>query len=329
MAGISGRRRDPQGPDCRWRPHHQPVGQRPRDIFGVGAAWADGSIIFGPRRWACAGAGRRRRIDASDASHRRGEGFATTLRPSGSLLSEKVSSSKHPAASLRRPAPVQPSADRGRRIGTRYLPSGHLVYGRLGTLFVVPFDAASVTVTGPPVPVVEDVLHTEIRVYDCLRRDILVYVTGPALSGPGRPSLRRTGALCGCPAMGWNNRFPRRRVNTTAPACRPTAGESRLKSARRHGCTITKDTLSRLLLESAEQRFARVVAGWSPHRGSCAPIVGAARSCGRPPTGAVHARSRYAGRRAARSAAFFSRRAVPGVLSKRTQKHCETSGCCL
>jgi serine/threonine-protein kinase len=39
----------------------------------------------------------------------------------------------------------------------RYLPSGHLVYGSLGTLFAAPFDIGRLEVSGPAVPVVEDV----------------------------------------------------------------------------------------------------------------------------------------------------------------------------
>ena len=39
----------------------------------------------------------------------------------------------------------------------RYVPSGHLVYGRAGTLLAVPFDPARLEVTGDPVPVVEGI----------------------------------------------------------------------------------------------------------------------------------------------------------------------------
>jgi len=38
-----------------------------------------------------------------------------------------------------------------------YLPSGHLVYMHQGTLFAAPMDAGRLEVTGPPVPVLEDV----------------------------------------------------------------------------------------------------------------------------------------------------------------------------
>ena len=39
----------------------------------------------------------------------------------------------------------------------RYLPSGHLVFIHLGTLFAAPFDLEKMELTGPPVPVVEGV----------------------------------------------------------------------------------------------------------------------------------------------------------------------------
>jgi eukaryotic-like serine/threonine-protein kinase len=39
----------------------------------------------------------------------------------------------------------------------RYIPTGHIVYFHSGTLFAVPFDARSLEVKGPPVPIVYDV----------------------------------------------------------------------------------------------------------------------------------------------------------------------------
>src|SRR5262249_61932721 len=61
---------------------------------------------------------------------------------------------------------VVQSLDRGTRRtviagGTngRYLPTGHLVYGLRGTLLAVPFDPASLSIKGGPVPVVEGVLQ--------------------------------------------------------------------------------------------------------------------------------------------------------------------------
>ena len=41
----------------------------------------------------------------------------------------------------------------------RYVPTGHLVFAREGTLMAVPFDLASLEVAGPPVPVLEGVSH--------------------------------------------------------------------------------------------------------------------------------------------------------------------------
>ena len=41
----------------------------------------------------------------------------------------------------------------------RYLPSGHLVYGRRGTLLAAPFDLDAREMTGPPVPVVDEVMQ--------------------------------------------------------------------------------------------------------------------------------------------------------------------------
>ena len=43
----------------------------------------------------------------------------------------------------------------------RYVPSGHILFVRLGTLMAVPFDVERLEATGPPVAVLEDVLHAE------------------------------------------------------------------------------------------------------------------------------------------------------------------------
>ena len=42
----------------------------------------------------------------------------------------------------------------------RYLPTGHLVFARKGTLIAAPFDLAALEVTGPSVPVLEGVSHS-------------------------------------------------------------------------------------------------------------------------------------------------------------------------
>jgi len=62
----------------------------------------------------------------------------------------------------------------------RYVPSGHLVYARAGTLMAVPFDLSRFQMTGEPIPVAEDVsLATEgVAQFDISRTGSLVYVPG-------------------------------------------------------------------------------------------------------------------------------------------------------
>ena len=43
----------------------------------------------------------------------------------------------------------------------RYVPSGHLLYARLGTLMAAPFDVARLKVTGASVAIVDDVMQAE------------------------------------------------------------------------------------------------------------------------------------------------------------------------
>jgi len=64
----------------------------------------------------------------------------------------------------------------------RYAPTGHLVYAQTGTLFAVPFDLDTQTVTGNPVPLVQGVLQTVAGFpqYSFSDTGTLVYVSGAA-----------------------------------------------------------------------------------------------------------------------------------------------------
>jgi hypothetical protein len=61
-----------------------------------------------------------------------------------------------------------------------YVPSGHLVYGTGGTLRAVAFDKTRLTVTGPVVPVADNVLTTTAAALDAVvaANGTLVYVPG-------------------------------------------------------------------------------------------------------------------------------------------------------
>ena len=62
----------------------------------------------------------------------------------------------------------------------RYVPTGHVVYLRSGTLMAVQFDASSLEVTGTPTPVVEGVMQSSGGggQYSFSQRGDLVYVPG-------------------------------------------------------------------------------------------------------------------------------------------------------
>src|SRR5262249_3790461 len=61
----------------------------------------------------------------------------------------------------------------------RYLPSGHLVYIRGGTLMAVPFDLGRLE-TGPPVPVLEGVMESSLGSggFSVANDGSLVYISG-------------------------------------------------------------------------------------------------------------------------------------------------------
>jgi serine/threonine-protein kinase len=62
----------------------------------------------------------------------------------------------------------------------RYVPSGHLVFYRSGTIFAVPFDAKAIAITGSEAPVVENVsvLAQDAADYSTSNSGLLVYVEG-------------------------------------------------------------------------------------------------------------------------------------------------------
>jgi Tol biopolymer transport system component len=66
----------------------------------------------------------------------------------------------------------------------RYLPSGHLVYVREGTLFAAPFDVDRLETTGPPAPAVEGVAASNAGAqFTFSRRGTFVFVPGQSGAG--------------------------------------------------------------------------------------------------------------------------------------------------
>jgi serine/threonine-protein kinase len=102
----------------------------------------------------------------------------------------------------------------------RYIPTGHLVYTRAGTLFEVPFDARRLVVTGPEIPLIEGV-YSAGRIlamagtpYTVSDSGLLVYIAG----------TQQTNS----PTLEWMDRQgsaqarPRHRKNTGRPGCHRT-----------------------------------------------------------------------------------------------------------
>jgi eukaryotic-like serine/threonine-protein kinase len=68
----------------------------------------------------------------------------------------------------------------------RFVPSGHLVYGRRGGLFAVPFDPRRLQITGAPVQVMENVLTVLSdgqAIFSTASDGTLVYVPAPPIEG--------------------------------------------------------------------------------------------------------------------------------------------------
>jgi serine/threonine-protein kinase len=93
----------------------------------------------------------------------------------------------------------------------RYLPTGHLVFGRDGFLFAVPFDIDSLEVRGNPVPVVENVMGVQgsgVVHASFARNGLLAFVADNAQSRQDRLVWRsRDGATepLAAPVVGYSN----------------------------------------------------------------------------------------------------------------------------
>ena len=117
----------------------------------------------------------------------------------------------------------------------RYSPTGHIVYGRSGGLWAVPFDLDELTVVGDPVPVQPGVLTKQLggAAFSVSRDGSLLYIAGDAqVATPGIPTTYQAGAR----ALVW---VDREGTETQIPGA--TSGEYRNPSVSPDGLHVTFD----------------------------------------------------------------------------------------
>ena len=132
-----------------------------------GATWSDdGTIVYGMLAgglWrVTAAGGQARRLTEPDRSKESDHRWPSFL-PGGRDVLFTV---QHASVRQDRAVIAVLSLETGRwtkildgGVYGRYLPSGHLVFGRGGTLLAVPYDLKTLKVTGSPVPVLSDVSY--------------------------------------------------------------------------------------------------------------------------------------------------------------------------
>ena len=123
-----------------------------------------------------------------------------------------------------------------------YAPSGHLIFGRHGSLWAVPFDIDALEATGTPVPVQSNVMglrNSGVVFASLAANGILAYIRGQPedlqrethwryLNGPPRSFRRsRSAARCTC-----NSRRTARKSSTIRQARRPMTSGSTTSSGR-------------------------------------------------------------------------------------------------
>jgi Tol biopolymer transport system component len=94
----------------------------------------------------------------------------------------------------------------------RYLPSGHMVFIRDGTLFAVPFDVDRLELTGQPAPVLENVassIATGVPQFAFASNGTFAYIPGGTVGGASNPIewMDRTGKISALRAQpsNWSN----------------------------------------------------------------------------------------------------------------------------
>ena len=100
----------------------------------------------------------------------------------------------------------------------RYVPTGHLVFLRQGTLMAVPFDLDRLEIIGQPVPAVANVMqalntmhsyNTAAGQFSISDSGSLIYVTGGIV-----PDMKNS--LCGWIREEWRSRSPHSRLLLSA-----------------------------------------------------------------------------------------------------------------
>jgi serine/threonine-protein kinase len=159
---------------------------------GSGASWgSDGRIVFArsnrtPLSRVAASGGEAQEVTTLDPARRERSHRWPEVLPGGRAV---VFTAGPPAEGPWHDADiVVQSLDTGERrtlirgaAQARYVATGHIAYSRAGTLYAVPFDAASLQVTGPAVALLDDVLESPVHgsaQFDVSDNGTLAYVTG-------------------------------------------------------------------------------------------------------------------------------------------------------
>jgi eukaryotic-like serine/threonine-protein kinase len=235
-----------------------------------GASWsADDFIVFGqgPKGiMRVAGAGGTPelvvKVDSGESAHGpqmlpAGRGILFTLRPSGAQTWDESRIVVQSLTTGERKEVIKGGSD------ARYLPTGHLVYALEGTVLAVPFDVDTLSVTGGPVPVLEQVaragvIATGAAHFSVSARGTLVYIEDVGAVAAAKRTLTwvdRNGRETAIKAPARAYQFPRLSADGQRIAV-DTTDEQRDVWI----WNLAGETLTRLTLDSATDGYAL----WTP-----------------------------------------------------------------
>ena len=137
-------------------------------------------------------------------------------------------------------------------MNARYMPTGHIIYARAGSLLAVPFDLGSLTVTGSPFPAVDDVYTTPWSGF-----------ANYAVSTDGSLLYARGGAQRHDRSLVWVDQ--KGGTVAAATALNPYQSVRLSRDGTRALLDVDSANTEVWLLDLRRQTFSRIVRGWNNH----------------------------------------------------------------
>jgi serine/threonine-protein kinase len=259
-------------PDGRWLVYAELHGQSLQSLRripvsgGASTLLCDGCVVSAPAAWGDDGAivvggphglirvpasgGAPTVLTTVDVAHGEAAHLSPQWLPGGRQLLFTVVTSSGGALAVFDPATGRSRTIAKTGFSNRYVSGGYLTYARDGTLFVAPFDVQRLTIAGPEVPVVQDVL---------MRQATWGPIVEYAVSETGLLTYLAQTAGAADTTLAWSDRAGVTHA-LPGPSQQPTWGTGRLSPDGRFVAnSLTRDGHQNIwVLETARGTLARL-----------------------------------------------------------------------